>query len=160
MSLGGATRIRVRRRCPGLAECANAGCRGRSHPRHSNVTVHDLRHTAASLAISSGANVKAVQRMLGHASDAMTLDTYADLFDDDLDTVAFALDEAQNRADVGGMWAQDARKPMNPAENRGIKGWHCFPAWTRTKNLSVNSRLLCQLSYRGMCPPERATRKA
>ena len=32
------------------------------------MTIHDLRHTAASLAISSGANVKAVQKMLGHAS--------------------------------------------------------------------------------------------
>jgi integrase len=30
------------------------------------ITPHDLRHTAASLAISAGANVKAVQRMLGH----------------------------------------------------------------------------------------------
>lgn len=56
------------------------------------VTPHDLRHTAASLAISAGANVKAVQRMLGHASAAMTLDTYADLFEDDLDEVAAALD--------------------------------------------------------------------
>ncbi|MFJ2977664.1 tyrosine-type recombinase/integrase [Curtobacterium sp. NPDC087082] len=37
------------------------------------VTPHDLRHTAASLAISAGANVKAVQRMLGHSSAAMTL---------------------------------------------------------------------------------------
>jgi hypothetical protein len=46
--------------------------------------VHDLRHTAASLAISAWANPKAVQRMLGHASAAMTLDTYADLFEDDL----------------------------------------------------------------------------
>jgi integrase len=55
------------------------------------VTPHDLRHTAASLAISAGANVKAVQRMLGHASAAMTLDRYADLFEDDLDTVAEAL---------------------------------------------------------------------
>ncbi|WP_172192785.1 tyrosine-type recombinase/integrase [Actinomyces faecalis] len=55
-------------------------------------TVHDLRHTAASLAISAGANVKAVQNMLGHASAAMTLDTYADLFPDDLDAVAGALD--------------------------------------------------------------------
>jgi integrase len=36
------------------------------------LTPHDLRHTAASLAISWGANVKAVQRMLGHASAAMT----------------------------------------------------------------------------------------
>jgi len=53
---------------------------------------HDLRHTAASLAIRSGANVKAVQRMLGHASAAMTLDVYAGLFADDLDSVAVALD--------------------------------------------------------------------
>ena len=52
------------------------------------LTVHDLRHTAASIAISSGANVKAVQRMLGHKTAAMTLDTYADLFDSDLDSVA------------------------------------------------------------------------
>lgn len=31
-------------------------------------TPHDLRHTAASLAVSAGANVKAIQKMLGHAS--------------------------------------------------------------------------------------------
>ncbi|MGO4689459.1 tyrosine-type recombinase/integrase [Glaciibacter sp. 2TAF33] len=59
------------------------------------VTPHDLRHTAASLAISAGANVKAVQRMLGHASAAMTLDRYADLFEGDLDGVAEALDAAR-----------------------------------------------------------------
>ena len=62
------------------------------------MTVHDLRHTAASLAIASGANVKAVQRMLGHASAAMTLDVYADLFDDDVDTVSAALDRARSAA--------------------------------------------------------------
>lgn len=62
------------------------------------MTVHDLRHTAASLAVSAGANVKAVQRMLGHASAAMTLDVYADLFDDDLDAVAEALDGAARRS--------------------------------------------------------------
>lgn len=67
-------------------------------PTFPRVTPHDLRHTAASLAISAGANVKAVQRMLGHASAAMTLDTYADLFDDDLDTVATALAQARNRS--------------------------------------------------------------
>ena len=59
------------------------------------VTPHDLRHTAASLAVSAGANVKAVQRMLGHAKASMTLDTYADLFDDDLEAVAGALDKAR-----------------------------------------------------------------
>jgi integrase len=62
-------------------------------PSFPRVTVHDLRHTAASLAVSAGANVKAVQRMLGHASAAMTLDVYADLFDDDLDAVAIALNK-------------------------------------------------------------------
>lgn len=61
---------------------------------------HDLRHTAASLAVQSGASVKAVQRMLGHASAAMTLDVYADLFDSDLDDVAARMDEAW--AGVGG----------------------------------------------------------
>jgi integrase len=58
----------------------------------AGTTPHELRHTAASLAVSAGANVKAVQRMLGHASAAMTLDRYADLFDDDLDAVADRLD--------------------------------------------------------------------
>lgn len=62
------------------------------------LTPHALRHTAASLAISSGANVKAVQRMLGHASAAMTLDVYADLFDDDLDSIAQRMSEARNLA--------------------------------------------------------------
>jgi integrase len=58
------------------------------------LTPHELRHTAASLAIAAGANVKAVQQMLGHASAAMTLDIYAGLFADDLDTVADQLDRA------------------------------------------------------------------
>jgi hypothetical protein len=34
--------------------------------------------------------------MLGHASAAMTLDTYADLFDDDLDYVTEALSRARS----------------------------------------------------------------
>jgi integrase len=62
------------------------------------LTPHELRHTAASLAVSSGANVKAVQRMLGHASAAMTLDIYADLFESDLDAVAARLDETRAAA--------------------------------------------------------------
>jgi hypothetical protein len=42
--------------------------------------------------VSSGANVKAVQRFLGLASAAMKLDRYENLFDDDLDAVADRLD--------------------------------------------------------------------
>jgi len=43
------------------------------------VTPKVLRNTAASLAISDGANPKVVQRQLGHASAAVTLDIYATL---------------------------------------------------------------------------------
>jgi integrase len=66
-------------------------------PTFPRVTAHDLRHTAASLAISSGANPLVVQRMLGHKSAAMTLDVYSDLFDSDMSSVA---------ENVGKMWAQ------------------------------------------------------
>lgn len=54
--------------------------------------IHDLRHTAASLAIASGADVKAVQRMLGHATATMTLDLYGHLLDRGLDDVAVRMD--------------------------------------------------------------------
>ncbi|WP_308159605.1 MULTISPECIES: tyrosine-type recombinase/integrase [Micromonospora] len=64
----------------------------------AGLTPHELRHTAVSLAVAEGASVKAVQRMLGHASAAMTLDVYADLFEDDLDQVADRLDRAAGRA--------------------------------------------------------------
>lgn len=60
----------------------------------AGLRVHDLRHTAASLAVNSGANPKVVQQMLGHALGAMTLDVYARLFNPDLDDVADRLDEA------------------------------------------------------------------
>lgn len=55
------------------------------------VRPHALRHTCASMAISSGASVKAVQRLLGHESAAVTLDVYSDLFPDALDDVAHSL---------------------------------------------------------------------
>jgi len=61
--------------------------------RVERMTIHDLRHTAASLMVKSGANVKAIQRQLGHTSAAMTLDVYADLFDEDLDSVGESMNE-------------------------------------------------------------------
>lgn len=67
-------------------------------------TPHALKHTAASLAVSAGANVKALQRMLGHKSAAMTLDTYADLFEDDLTTVADRLNERVLSEGLGEVW--------------------------------------------------------
>lgn len=62
---------------------------------------HELRHTAASLAIASGADVKVVQRMLGHKSATMTLDRYGHLWDGALDTVVERMNEARRR-ELGG----------------------------------------------------------
>jgi len=60
-----------------------------------DLTPHALRHTAASLAIASGASVKLVQRMLGHKSAVLTLDLYGHLYEDDLDAVADRLHDAR-----------------------------------------------------------------
>jgi integrase len=81
----------------------------KADPGFPRITAHALRHTAASLAISSGANPKVVQRMLGHASAAMTLDVYADLFDSDLTSVA---------ENVAKMWPRAAQYPAPPTQKR------------------------------------------
>lgn len=49
-----------------------------------DVRVHDLRHTAASLWLGAGADPKVVQRVLGHASAAMTMDLYGHMVDANL----------------------------------------------------------------------------
>lgn len=74
-------------------------------PEFPTLTLHDLRHTAASLAISAGANVKSLQTMLGHAKASMTLDVYADLFREDLSAVSVALNDIAGPKIVGKMWA-------------------------------------------------------
>lgn len=79
---------------PAVSRCRAAD------PTFPTITPHDLRHTAASLAISAGANVLGVQRMLGHSKASMTLDVYSDLFDSDLDAVAANLDAAITELDA------------------------------------------------------------
>ncbi len=81
---------------------------------------HALRHTAASLAIASGANVKVVQQMLGHKSATMTLDLYGHLFPDQLDEVADSLDAAARAADVAPMCPQGEVVPISAAVRQSI----------------------------------------
>jgi integrase len=59
-------------------------------PSHRTTGVTRLRGWR----VSAGANVKAVQGMLGHASAAMALDVYSGLLADDLDDVALGLNES------------------------------------------------------------------
>ena len=65
-------------------------------------------------AVSAGANVKALQRMLHHASAAMTRDAYAALFSDDLDSVAPTIDQARMISRVGKMWSNGAPEKSVP----------------------------------------------
>jgi integrase len=112
----------------------------------ADVTPHDLRHTAASLAVSSGATVKSVQRMLGHASAAMTLDVYSGLFDDDLSALADRMDAAARaaaEARVGTPWAPGPNTKSRKGKRAGQRGG---PRGDRTLNPRIKSPLLCQLS--------------
>ncbi len=62
-----------------------------------HIRVHDLRHTAASLAIAAGGHSKAVQARMGHSSITMTMDRYGHLFDAADGEVAAQLDALREK---------------------------------------------------------------
>lgn len=55
---------------------------------------HDLRHTCATLLLREGVNVKVVSEMLGHASIAITLNTYSHVLPDMQDAAVDAMEAA------------------------------------------------------------------
>ncbi|HEY5852503.1 MAG TPA: tyrosine-type recombinase/integrase [Aldersonia sp.] len=63
--------------------------------------VHDLRHTYASLSRKAGADLRLLQVAMGHASITVTAHTYADLYDDELDGIAAALDSLNDAQEQG-----------------------------------------------------------
>ena len=79
-------------------------------PEFPTITPHDLRHTCASLLISTGANIKVVQRQLGHATAAMTLDQYGHLYDADLTHAADVLSDALEATAVSLRYRLDTEK--------------------------------------------------
>lgn len=56
------------------------------------ITPHDLRRTFGSLARAAGADMRWIQKAMGHESITTTARIYAHLYDDELDSVAAALD--------------------------------------------------------------------
>jgi integrase len=56
------------------------------------IRVHDMRHTAATLMILTGVNIKIVSETLGHSSITVTLDLYGHLIDEQRQQVADAMD--------------------------------------------------------------------
>lgn len=74
--------------------------------RIERLTVHSLRHTYASMAIAGGADVKTLQKAMGHSAASITLDVYADLWPDRLDDVADAIGRVAARGNPGAMTAR------------------------------------------------------
>lgn len=87
---GGPIDLRVFRRRVWAKALTKAGIEG--------VRIHDMRHTAASLAIKAGADVKMIQSMLGHASAVVTLDRYGHLMPGQAEAVADRLDALMQAA--------------------------------------------------------------
>ncbi len=65
---------------------------------------HDLRHTAAALAIRAGAHPKAIAERLGHASITTTLNTYGHLFPSLDEELAGRLDDLARDSGVARLW--------------------------------------------------------
>ena len=115
---GGALRAQGFQRTVLTETAASLGLKG-LHPRA-------LRHTAASLAIASGANGKVVQHMLGHKTATMTLDLSEHLFPDQLDEVADRLNAAaravvypsRHHPDVSGL--RNDHTPRKPGGFGGV----------------------------------------
>ncbi len=56
------------------------------------LSVHGLRHTAATLAIRRGVPIPTVAQMLGHANPSITLETYAHVIERMSDDAADMID--------------------------------------------------------------------
>lgn len=69
----------------------------KANVRH--ITFHELRDTAISQAIASGADVLAISRIAGHANPSITLNVYGHLLKDSMGSIQRALD--QSYADLG-----------------------------------------------------------
>jgi integrase len=65
------------------------------------ITLHEARHTCASLMIAAGVNPKALSVIMGHATIAMTFDTYGHLMPGGLDEAAAAVNAYLARVNEG-----------------------------------------------------------
>ena len=70
------------------------------------ITLHEARHTFASLMIAAGVNAKALSTYMGHANIAITLDRYGHLMPGNEEEAAGLLDAYLERADTKARLAQ------------------------------------------------------
>lgn len=70
------------------------------------ITLHQCRHTFASLMIGAGVNAKALSSYMGHSSNTFTLDRYGHLMPGNEDEAAKLLDDYLERANTKARLAQ------------------------------------------------------
>jgi integrase len=81
------------------------------------LTPHDLRRTFGSLARLAGADLKYIQKAMGHSSITVTAEIYAQLFDSELDQVSDALDALTEGAESA-VYAQNTPTRPDPGSDR------------------------------------------
>jgi integrase len=81
------------------------------------LTPHDLRRSFGSLARLAGADLKYIQKAMGHSAITVTAEIYAHLFDSELDQVSDALDALTE--DIGdAMYVQNMSTGPDPGSDR------------------------------------------
>ena len=89
------------------------------------ITLHECRHTFASLMIAAGVNAKALSTYMGHAAISITLDRYGHLMPGNEIEAAGLLDAYMERADTSARLAQldatgaDTGASADPASKPG-----------------------------------------
>lgn len=78
----------------------------KADPALEPITLHECRHTFASLMIAAGVNAKALSTYMGHANSSITLDRYGHLMPGNEDEAAGLLDAFLTRADTAARLAQ------------------------------------------------------
>jgi integrase len=104
--------------------------------------VHDLRHTAASFAIVSGASVKAVQLQLGHRSATVRLDRYAHPWPDELDALGGGLERLRSPAPADSLRTLETDATVIPLGTRRDLHVRGGAGRTRTCDRRIMSPLL------------------
>lgn len=79
------------------------------------ITLHECRHTFASLMIAAGVNAKALSTYMGHATISITLDRYGHLMPGNEDEAAEKLDEYLARNAPGSRQSSNGKPRARPA---------------------------------------------
>jgi Phage integrase family len=107
------------------------------------ITLHEARHTFASLLIDSGANAKAIQEFMGHSKIQTTFDTYGHLLPGSHDEVRERMDAYLLRRDSGVRGPAGRESGCETSLVPGHFGAHAKGEVTRT------SRLACRIESGG-----------